>query len=252
MKRLKNRQWQVALIFLGTILFAILAFVLLYLAFDRFFGNEPIESIYIRLGVGMIILIYGGLVLWIVVLLFSKAMSIDHFDKLERMQNESQISLSIDTQEFPKNVLVKMMEEGYQLETKTIQIDNNVLEIQIAQKKIARKLMIPYLSYFVFVRSLMPGVEIDAFLARVTEEIDRSKLVKNERMVQFSVCFIDQTLSQEVRDFCQSVYWNQPPQFVFLPIGVDLNSGMMISLQGCKGISKDLHRHMDAIQHFFR
>ncbi len=252
MKLHKNRQWQVALVFLGSILFAILAFVLLYLAYDRFIGNEPIESIYIRIGIATLILIYGGLVLWIVVLLFSKAMSIDHMDKLDRMQNQSQMSIPIDTEEFPRNVLTKMKMDGYLLETQTIQIDNNIMEIQIAQKKIARKWLIPYLSYFVFVSPLKPGVAIDVFLARVTEEIDRSKLVKNERMIQFSVCFIDQTLSQDVCDFCQSVYWDQPPQFVFLPIGVDLKSSTMISLQGCKGISKDLRRHMDAIQHYFR
>lgn len=248
----KSKQWQVAVIMIGALLFVILSFVLFFLGYDRVFGDKPIEPLSIRLGFLAFILIYFGLVLWGALRLISLAMGIDHFDKLARMQNESQMFTPIDTEEFPKKVLTKMMENGYQLETQTIQIDNINMEIQIAQKKIARKLLIPYLSYFVFVSSLKPGVAIDALLSRVTEEIDRSKLVKNQRMVQFSVCFVEQILSEEVRDFCQSVYWDQPPEFVFLPIGVDLTSSSMLSLQGCKGISKDLRRHMDAIQLFFR
>lgn len=248
----KSKQWQVAVIMIGTLVFVILSFVLFFLGYDRIFGDKPIEPISIRLGFLVFILIYFGLVLWASLRLISLAMGIDHIDKLERMQNESQMFRPIDTEDFPKKVIATMIEDGYQHETQMIQINDDVMEIQITQKKITRKLMIPYLSYFVFVSSLKPGFAIDALLERVTEEIDRSKLVKNERMVQFSVCFIEQILTEEVRAFCQSVYWDQPPQFVFLPIGVDLQSSSMISLQGCKGISRDLRRHMDAIQHYFR
>ncbi len=251
MAKRKRTQWQVTIIMFGALLFVVLSFVLFFLGYDRFFGDKPIEPLSIRLGFMVFILVYFGLVLWVTLRLISLAMGIDHFNKLERMQNESQIYSPIDTEDFPKQVLAKMMEDGYHFESQNISIDNDVIEIKIAQKKIARKLMIPYLRYFAFVSSMKPGVAIDALLLRVTEEIDRSKLVKNERMVQFSVCFFEQILSEEVRDFCQSVYWDQPPQFVFLPIGVDLDSSTMISLQGCKGISKDLRRHMSAIQRYF-
>lgn len=91
------------------------------------------------------------------------------------------MDMPIETEEFPKKVLAKMIEDGYQLDTPGIQIDNGIMEIRIAQKKIAWKLMILYLSYFELISSLKSGVAIVDLLERVTEEIDRSLLNKRKQ-----------------------------------------------------------------------